>query len=65
MGAQCAQQLNLSGDHEMRRAINTDRSPKSVSGRIGPPSVGNAQMFVVVPSKSGIVSHLPSGDRTA
>jgi hypothetical protein len=54
----------LSGDHETRRAITTERSPKSVIGRIASPLVGCTQTLLVAPSDSGMVSHWPSGDKT-
>ena len=53
-----------SGDQEIRRMILTERCPKSVSCRIGPPFTGMAQRFVVPLSRNGAANHLPSGDRT-
>lgn len=52
----------LSLDQLTLRATMVARRPKSVIWRIGPPSVGIAQMFVVAPSSSGMASHRSSGE---
>ena len=44
--------------------MRTERSPKSVTCRIGPPFAGWTQRLVVPRSKNGAASQLPSGDKT-
>src|SRR5215469_8752355 len=52
-----------SGDQETRRTISTERWPKSLIGRIGPPWTGITQRLVVARPRTGAANQFPSGDK--